>query len=85
MPQALILPLFCAQTEGDYMKAVETSIATGGCTASRASIAGACHGALATDAGVPAEWIATTHTGKHIAGLVDQLVGFRGGPKRAKH
>lgn len=64
MPQAMVLPLHCASTVKDFQQAVETSIATGGCTASRACLAGACYGALALEDGIPARWVAST---KHAA------------------
>jgi len=77
MPQALLFPLHCAQAEEGFTAAVEASIVTGGCTSSRASIAGACHGALATDTCVPEEWVHKTAKGEQILRLVAQLLALR--------
>lgn len=63
MPHALILPLHVAQAEGDLTAAIEASIVAAGCTSSRASIAGACLGAIATDSGVRADWISELEIG----------------------
>lgn len=77
MPQALALPLHCARAEPDFVKAVEASIVTGGCTASRASLAGACYGALVTDEGLPKDWISSLALGERIQHLLEQLSQFR--------
>ena len=74
LPQSLILPLHCAQESG-YVQAVEASIRAGGCTASRASIAGACYGAI--DASVPADWVENLAEGKRIQELAEKLVAMR--------
>lgn len=73
----MILPLHCMSTGADFKSVVETTIVVGGCTSSRASVAGACMGALATDAGVPEEWVAATAEGQHIRDLAEKLVALR--------
>lgn len=76
MPQALVLPLHCAKAEGGYTAAVELSTLTGGCTASRASLAGACAGAAGTDAVVPKDWLGEMqHSG--LESLAAQLMELR--------
>lgn len=77
LPQALILPLHCARSESSFWAVTEASIRTGGCTSSRASVAGACRGAIDTDAGVPAEWLAALALGKRAGQLASQLVDLR--------
>mmetsp|Transcript_823 Transcript_823/g.1850 ORF Transcript_823/g.1850 Transcript_823/m.1850 type:complete len:87 (+) Transcript_823:960-1220(+) len=77
MPHALILPLHCARAEADYMQAVEASIMAGGCTASRANVAGACYGALATDDALPVEWVCSVADVSHIQNLSQRLVDLR--------
>lgn len=78
MPQSLILPLHCATAGADYKSALEACICVGGCTSSRAGVLGACFGALATDAGVPEEWVAATAEGREIRELAEKLVAMRG-------
>lgn len=73
----MVFPLHFARAEGDYVAAVEASIGGGGCTSSRASLAGACYGALATDRGIPAEWVGLVAAGGRIEGLVGQLPKLR--------
>mmetsp|Transcript_60877 Transcript_60877/g.113852 ORF Transcript_60877/g.113852 Transcript_60877/m.113852 type:complete len:94 (+) Transcript_60877:836-1117(+) len=73
---ALVLPLHCTQ-EADYATAVEASIATGGCTVSRATLAGACFGSMGTESVIPPEWIANTTQGTHVQDLAAKLVALR--------
>lgn len=73
----MLLPLHCAQAEHSFGAAVEAAIVTGGCTSSRASLAGACQGAIGTDVGVPSDWVAATAQGAHIQSLATQLVKLR--------
>jgi len=77
MPQALILPLHGAAAQSDYAKCVEACIMTSGCTSSRASVAGACVGALGTDSSIPSEWTSCTTQGERVLALVNQLLGIR--------
>jgi len=77
MPHALILPLHCARAESAYREAVETSILAGGCTASRASLAGACLGALSTDEAVPPEWSISLVDAERVLQLCSQLAELR--------
>ena len=79
MPHALILPLHCARAESDYKEAVETSILTGGCTSSRASLAGACFGALGTDEAVPPEWSLSLADVERVQQLCSRLAELREG------
>ena len=72
----MILPLHCAQ-EPDYKQAVEASIVTGGCTVSRATLAGACYGSIGTDLTIPEEWIANTSQASQLRELVTKLVDLR--------
>lgn len=74
----MVLPLHYAQAEKDYAAAVEASISGGGCTSSRASLVGACYGALATDASIPVDWVEASVLSEHIQKLSEQLVKFRG-------
>jgi len=46
-----------------------------GCIASRASIAGACLGALG--ASIPDDWVSSTAEGKKVVALVDDLLKIR--------
>lgn len=77
MPQSLILPLHGAETQCDYAQCVEACIMASGCTSSRASVAGACVGALGTDSSIPTEWTTSTAKGEHVSALVDQLLDIR--------
>lgn len=80
MPHALVLPLHCARAEGDFSAAIEASIVTAGCTSSRASIAGACLGAIASDSGVRPDWASELEIGEARArDLVARLVELRPG------
>mmetsp|Transcript_71180 Transcript_71180/g.169945 ORF Transcript_71180/g.169945 Transcript_71180/m.169945 type:complete len:87 (+) Transcript_71180:950-1210(+) len=72
----MVLPLHCA-LEPDYKQAVEVSIQTGGCTASRATLAGACYGSIGTESAIPEEWISSTSQGAQLKDLAAKLVGFR--------
>ena len=76
LPQSLILPLHCA-SEASYVEAVEASIKVGGCTASRASIAGACFGSIGTDEEIPAAWVADCGEGSRVKDLAEKLVAMR--------
>lgn len=74
----MMLPLHVARAEADFSTAVEASIVAAGCTSSRASIAGACSGALATDTGVRADWISELELGDARAReLVTELCVLR--------
>lgn len=74
------MPLHCARAESDFSTGIEASIVTAGCTSSRASIAGACLGAIATDMGVRPDWISELEIGKERAfELVARLVELRSG------
>eukprot|EP00438_Fugacium_kawagutii_P022326 Skav221797 [mRNA] locus=scaffold4067:203458:214393:- [translate_table: standard] len=64
-------------SEASYVDAVEASIKVGGCTASRASIAGACYGSIGTDAEIPADWLASCAEGSRIKELAEKLVSMR--------
>ena len=59
------------------MEAVEASIVVGGCTASRASIAGACYGSIGTDEEIPAAWVANCGEGSRLKELAQKLVSMR--------
>lgn len=51
-----------------------------GCTASRASVAGACLGALGTDSsalGIPSDWVKLTAKAEHVCKLTEQLLAIR--------
>jgi len=48
-----------------------------GCTASRASVAGACLGALYTESAIPAEWISLTKDSSRVSALADELLEIR--------
>lgn len=72
-----MLPLHCARSEDGFVTAVEASILTGGCTSSRASLAGACHGALGTDAAIPKDWLDALADGKEVVELANKLVAHR--------
>jgi len=76
LPQALLLPLHCS-LEADFATAVEASILTGGCTASRASIAGACRGALAGDGAAPEDWVSSASQSNLILKMASELVTLR--------
>jgi len=56
---------------------VEASIKVGGCTASRASIAGACFGSIGTDEEIPAAWVADCGEGSRVKDLAEKLVAMR--------
>ena len=71
------MPLHCAQAHSGYSAAVEASIATGGCTVSRATLAGACFGSLGTESTIPAEWLASTSQGARLQELAKSLVALR--------
>lgn len=72
-----MLPVHCARAEPNFAAAVEASIIVGGCTSSRASIAGAVHGALATDAAIPLEWLSILHQSERAQQLAAELVDLR--------
>lgn len=69
--------MHCARAEPNFAAAVEASIIVGGCTSSRASIAGAVHGALATDAAIPLEWLSMLARGDRVQQLAGELVDLR--------
>jgi len=73
----MILPLHGAIREAEYAACVETSILTSGCTSSRASIAGACVGALGTPGAIPAEWLGLMADGAELTALADRLLELR--------
>jgi len=77
----MLLPLHCsggaAEASTEFQAVIETCIRTGGCTSSRASVAGACLGALATEAAVPQSWVEATAEGQRVRDLADQLVSLR--------
>lgn len=76
MPQSMLLPLHCADEQG-FTDAVEASILVGGCTSSRASIAGACWGALGGDTAVPEDWLVLAAQGAQAQELAAKLVALR--------
>lgn len=73
----MLLPLHCAQASVDFQQAVEKSITTGGCTASRATLAGACYGALTLEDGVPADWVASTKQAAEVSQLAEEVAKHR--------
>eukprot|EP00435_Cladocopium_sp_Y103_P062322 s36_g23.t4 len=66
------------EAEPSYVEAVEASIVVGGCTVSRASIAGACYGSIGTEEEIPAAWVANCGEGFRIKELAQKLVGEEG-------
>lgn len=71
------MPLHGAARQSDFAACVETCVLTAGCTASRASVAGACVGALATDTAIPADWIRLTTHAEPTLALVNKLLDIR--------
>lgn len=78
MPQSLIMPLQEAVCDQSFGGCVDSCIMTSGCTASRASVAGACIGALASESVIPQEWLQLlSGDAKRVAELAEQLVSLR--------
>jgi len=68
----------------DFAAGVEACVMSSGCTASRASVTGACLGALGTDPGIPADWVKLTAKAEHVSKLVEQLLAIRAELQDAK-
>lgn len=73
----MIMPLHAACTQASYQEAVLSSIRAGGCSASRASIAGALYAAAGGRSVIPEQWIALTPRAAEIEKLTDKLLSCR--------
>lgn len=73
----MILPLHGATSETKFAPCVEKCIMTSGCTASRASLAGACLGALGTASAIPGDWVKLVKHSDEVVALTNQLLALR--------
>lgn len=73
------MPLHAACHQASYEEAALSSICAGGCTASRATIAGALCAAAGGRDVIPAEWVALAPRGAEVESLAAKLVAHRPG------
>mmetsp|Transcript_101440 Transcript_101440/g.322334 ORF Transcript_101440/g.322334 Transcript_101440/m.322334 type:complete len:80 (-) Transcript_101440:214-453(-) len=73
----MVMPLHAACHQASYEEAVLNSIRAGGCTASRASIAGALFAAVGGRSVIPVEWLALAPRCGEIEDLAAKLVAHR--------
>lgn len=69
----MIMPLHAACHQASYEEAVLSSIRAGGCTSSRASLAGALCAAAGGIESIPAEWISLTARGVEVQRRAEQI------------
>ncbi|CAE8665108.1 unnamed protein product, partial [Polarella glacialis] len=76
---SLLMPLHAACYQASYEEAVENSIRAGGCTASRATLAGALFAAAGGRDVIPRKWITLAPCGAEVEKLAALLVAHRDG------
>lgn len=72
-----MMPLHAACNQASYEEAVLNSIRAGGCTVSRATLAGALCAAAGGRDVIPAAWIALAPCGEEVDKLALQLAALR--------